>query len=82
MSRDRASRETTGTKYSKNIKKLKRENEMLVDAMRPLQELKDLQKTTGSESGGSQTESGIRLVYERMDDFEDRLETFEEGAAQ
>lgn len=82
MSRDRASRETTGTKYSKNIKKLKRENEMLVDAMRPLQELKDLQKTPGSESDGSQTESGIRLVYERMDDFEDRLETFEEGAAQ
>ncbi len=36
ISRDRAARETTGTKFSKNVKKLKRENELLRDAMAPL----------------------------------------------
>jgi lambda family phage portal protein len=39
ISRDRATRETTGTKYSKNIAKLKRENQMLADAMKPLEAL-------------------------------------------
>ena len=36
----RESRITTGTKYSKNIKRLKRENEQKVEAMRPLAEFK------------------------------------------
>lgn len=34
--RAREARITTGTKYSKNIKRLKRENEMIVDAMAPI----------------------------------------------
>lgn len=36
ISRDRATRETTGTKYSKNVAKLKRENAMLAEANAPL----------------------------------------------
>lgn len=37
-SNSREARMLTGTKYSKNIKRLKRENEMKVEAMRPLAE--------------------------------------------
>jgi len=36
ISRDRATRETTGTKFSKNVKKLARENEALAKANKPL----------------------------------------------
>lgn len=83
MSRDRASRETTGTKYSKNIKKLKRENEMLLEAMRPLRELEGLSKAPPQDTDRAQAESGIRLVYERLTDLEDRIgDIEEEGAAQ
>ncbi len=39
ITRDRATRELTGTKYSKNIQKIARENKQLADAMRPLLEL-------------------------------------------
>ena len=37
--RDRASRELTGTKYSKNVQKLARENEQLAAANKPIAEL-------------------------------------------
>lgn len=36
----REARITTGTKFSKNIKRLRRENQMIVDAQRPLAEFK------------------------------------------
>lgn len=36
ITRDRAARELTGTKYSKNAKKLRRENQELRDALEPL----------------------------------------------
>lgn len=39
ITRDRATRELTGTKYSKNVKKLRRENEQLAEANKPLVEL-------------------------------------------
>jgi lambda family phage portal protein len=39
ITRDRATRELTGTKFSKNTQKLARENKQLADAMRPLLEL-------------------------------------------
>lgn len=39
ISRDRATRETTGTKFSKNIKKLARENAALAEAMKPIKEM-------------------------------------------
>lgn len=37
ISRDRATRETTGTKFSKNIAKLRRENAALAEARKPLE---------------------------------------------
>lgn len=36
ITRDRSSRELTGTKYSKNVKKLRRENAALAEALEPL----------------------------------------------
>jgi capsid protein len=42
ITRDRAARELNGTKYSKNVKKLARENAQLVEAKRPLLELENL----------------------------------------
>ena len=41
ITRDRAARELTGTKYSKNIAKLKLENLQWVEAMRPVLELEN-----------------------------------------
>lgn len=40
ITRDRAARETTGTKYSKNVAKLERENELIAKANKPIAELK------------------------------------------
>lgn len=40
ITRDRAARETTGTKFSKNAKQLERENEMVAKANKPIAELK------------------------------------------
>lgn len=44
ISRDRAARETTGTKFSKNVKKLERENAALAAAMKPIAELEAASK--------------------------------------
>jgi hypothetical protein len=44
ISRDRAARETTGTKFSKNVQKLARENLALAAAMKPIKELEALTK--------------------------------------
>jgi lambda family phage portal protein len=46
--RDRASREYNGSKFSKNIKRLKRENEAVRDANMPLAELKAAEKAAGA----------------------------------
>ena len=45
ITRDRASRELTGTKYSKNVQKLKRENEALADANKLIADLTARSKT-------------------------------------
>lgn len=44
VTRDRASRELTGTKYSKNVAKLARENAALAEALKPLAELEASKK--------------------------------------
>ena len=41
ITNDRAARETTGTKFSKNIKRIKRENAMKVDAFKVFTELEE-----------------------------------------
>lgn len=55
ITRDRMARELTGTKYSKNIQKLKRENEALRDAFMPIAELEAAKKAT---KGGTETDAG------------------------
>jgi len=50
ITRDRASRELTGTKYSQNVKKLRLENEDLVRANAPLKALDPKFQTTGADS--------------------------------
>ncbi len=42
---DRASRELTGMKFSKNVKKMKREIQQLVEALEPLAKLESMSKT-------------------------------------
>jgi capsid protein len=42
---DRAARELTGTKFSKNVRKLRREVLQLVEALKPMAELEALKKT-------------------------------------
>lgn len=51
----RESRVTTGTKFEKNVKRLKRENEQLVEAMRPLREF---EREYGG-SAGAEGNAGI-----------------------
>jgi len=54
ITRDRAARELSGTKFSKNIKKLRRENMQVAEANAPLAELEALKKpaaSAGSEAG-------------------------------
>jgi lambda family phage portal protein len=52
MTRDRMARELTGTKFSKNVQKLKRENEALRDANMPLAELEAAAKPAAAAPGG------------------------------
>jgi lambda family phage portal protein len=51
ITRDRAARETTGTKYSKNVQKLARENLALVAAMKPIKELQGASKAPPAPPG-------------------------------
>jgi len=53
ISRDRAARETTGTKFSKNVKKLARENEALAAAQRPIKELEATAKGAAPAAPGA-----------------------------
>lgn len=67
--RAREARITTGTKFSKNIKRLKRENEQLAEAARPMLELK-------AEFGPQQTEDVVAAVADRMDELDAQLEEY------
>jgi lambda family phage portal protein len=50
ISRDRATRELTGTKFSKNVQKIARENALLAAANKPLKELEALSKAAPASS--------------------------------
>lgn len=65
MTRDRATRELSGTKFSTNVKKLRRENEALAEANEPLVELErpPAPEPPNQETGDS--------VEERLPDEED-----------
>lgn len=67
VDRERASREINGTSFKKNVKKLKRQNEQLAEAMRPLLEVEQLIKASaqplppdqnGGGKGGDDDEDG------------------------
>jgi lambda family phage portal protein len=62
MTRDRATREINGTKFSKNVQKLKRENEMLAEAMRPLKELEASVKAQPVQSSDSIDDIDVDVV--------------------
>lgn len=72
---DRAAKETTGTKFSKNIKKIRRENQLRADAARPLLEL-------AAEFGDDETNKVIGAMstssISAIDEINDRLEPIEE----
>lgn len=53
ITRDRMARELTGTKFSKNVQKLKRENEALRDAFMPIAELEAAKKATAGSAGAN-----------------------------
>ena len=56
----REARITTGTKFSKNIKRLRKENELKADAMRPLAEFEQEFGKSVSEDGPTDREEGIK----------------------
>jgi lambda family phage portal protein len=53
ITRDRAARELTGTKFSKNVQKLARETRLLFEAVKPISELKALEKAQAPEPQGA-----------------------------
>ncbi len=67
ITRDRSAKETTGTKFSKNVKKLKKENAAMAEAMRPMLELK-------AEFGEEETEAAMAAVSERIETLEEVIE--------
>lgn len=67
----REARITTGTKYSKNIKRLKRENQMKADALRPLLELEsEFEGRSTDRSVESLNNQIVSLVEDTIDEIE------------
>jgi capsid protein len=64
----REARITTGTKFSKNIKRLKRENELKVEAARPLAEFK--------QEFGEQVDEETINALDNMDELEAMLDEY------
>ncbi len=67
---EKASRELTGTKFRRNIKRIKRENELIAEAKEPLAEF-DKQFNNSVASGN--TAAAIEAVLDRLDDIEENL---------
>jgi capsid protein len=65
--RARESRITTGTKFSKNVKRLKRENEQLVEAARPMAEFKkEFNENDAGEAINAVAEQLVELAGEQQ----------------
>lgn len=75
ITNDRASRELTGTKFSKNIKRIKRENEMKVEAMAPLREAEKQQAA----AMGTPTALNTTEILNAVDGLSDRLDDISEN---
>lgn len=71
VTNSRASRELTGTKFTKNIKRLRRENVLKAEAARPLLELKQ-------EFGGEETDDAMAALDEKVVSLAAVVEDLEE----
>ncbi len=75
----REARITTGTKFSKNIKRLARENQQLVEALRPMLELRaemgalGADETAGGETTSALVDSVIEAIAEGNSEFAEGL---------
>lgn len=65
----REARITTGTKFSKNIKRLRRENLQKAEALRPVLELQQ-------EFGSQQVDQAVTALNDRMDELDEQLEEY------
>ena len=72
ITNDRASRELTGTKFSKNVKRIKRENELKVEAIRPILELQ-------KEFGSDQTTAALAQLGGAVENINDVAESLNES---
>jgi capsid protein len=77
LSRDRMSREATGTKFSKNVKKLRRENEQLAEALKPLADAEAKARAAANPADDSEAATPRRGRNSRDDDPDDEPETVE-----
>jgi lambda family phage portal protein len=68
--RSRAARELTGQKYRRFVKTMRRENELLAEALKPLEDL----KAAGRQPPGQPQEQSARAIEQHLQDIEDRLE--------
>lgn len=72
--RAREARTMTGTKFTKNIKRLLRENQQLAEALRPMLEVQAEYAQQGiSPSTGGEGATALALVEEALAEFTDRL---------
>jgi lambda family phage portal protein len=81
ITRDRASRELTGTKYSKNVQKLLRENKALAEALKPLAELEASKKPTPAPGASAQPPGGGGGSIDSEPDDEDEDDDADEEEA-
>jgi lambda family phage portal protein len=73
ITRDRASRELTGTKFSKNVQKLRRENLALAEALQPLAVL-EASKRPAPTSADTEPDSDDDDLDDDSEDDEDAVE--------
>lgn len=66
----RATRETTGQKFTRNMRKLKRENELLVEAKQPLADFEEANPNVTTTEAMGKLGSNILLLSDKIDDLE------------
>jgi capsid protein len=63
----RATRETTGQKFSRNMRQLKRENQLKADVLKPILELE-------KEFGPDSTQDALKAIGDNVIDMQDRID--------
>lgn len=67
-------RHISGTKWTKNVRKLKRENELLVEALKPLEQLQMNQDQKAEPAGNEELVDDLKALVDRSDDNESFVE--------